>query len=250
MRAIVRRLPRYDYVYLCDTKRVPYGNRSQAEIYRFTRQAVDYLFRHGCGLVIIACNTASAQALRKIQQEYLPRNFPNRRVLGVIRPVAEAVADNQKLHTVGVIGTVRTIQSKAYVRELRQLRPNIKIVQRATPKLVPMIEAGDFRYLDQTLQPYLQPLHGVDNLVLGCTHYPIIQRRIQRFLGSKTTVISPDDIIPNKLRSYLKRHSEINRQLSKRRHRQFLATELTPQLRKLSGRWFKQVAHWRQIELP
>ncbi len=139
-RSLISELPQYDYVYLGDTKRVPYGDRSQKEIYEFTRQGLDFLFAQGCGLAILACNTASAQALRKIQREYLPRKYPDKKVLGVVIPTAEACA---KYKVVGILATSSTVSSKSYVTELKKLNPKINIIQQAAPLLVPLIENNE-----------------------------------------------------------------------------------------------------------
>lgn len=160
MKEIVKKLPEHDFVYLGDTVRTPYGNRSQEVIYKFTEQAVDFLFKAGCQLIILACNTASSEALRKIQQEYLPKYHPNKKVLGVVIPVAQIAAKITKNNRIGIIGTESTIVSKAFVKELKKLNPKIKVFQKACPLLVPVVEAGEEKLLatDLILKEYLKPL--------------------------------------------------------------------------------------------
>lgn len=223
-RAIIKKLPQYDYVYLGDTKRVPYGNRPQKEILKFTKQALTFLFAQGCRLVIIACNTSSAKALRKIQREFLPKSYPQKKVLGVIVPTAEAVFKSSK--TVGVLSTSSTAKSHAYKRELKKIHPKAKVYEQAALKLVPLIEANRLLQADAVLRQYLKPLlkHNIDSLVLGCTHYPILKSRIKKIAGKKIKIFSQDDIIPGKLENYLKRHPEIEKVIGKHHKRVFEVT--------------------------
>ncbi len=240
-RELVKQLPQYDYIYLGDSARAPYGNRSQDLIFKFTQQAVDYLFRQGCELIILACNTASAEALRKIQQEYLPKNYPSRRVLGVIRPTVEEAARMTKNNKIGVIGTKATVFSKAYVKELEKLNPDIKVFQQACPLLVPIIEAGEHNRedTDLILKKYLMPLlkQDIDTLILGCTHYSIIKDKIKKLVGD-IQLVSQEEIISPKLADYLKRHPEIEKKLGKTGKRIFLTTDLTDKFQKLGSQFF------------
>jgi glutamate racemase len=206
-------LPDYNYIYLGDNARLPYGEKSQETIYEYTREAVDFLFSAGCNLVIIACNTASSQALRRLQHEYLP-NHPGRRLLGVIRPLAEAIAGNDKIKTVGIIGTKATIKSDAYKSELEKLKPELKIEQQAAPLLVPLIEEG-WAHKPETkmiLKKYLRPLKAkqIDALILGCTHYPFLHKEIAKIMGRHIFVPQPGEIIARSLADYLDRHPELN----------------------------------------
>ncbi|MBU6447331.1 glutamate racemase [Patescibacteria group bacterium] len=236
-RSLISKLPQYDYVYLGDTKRVPYGDRSQKAIYEFTRQGLEFLFAHGCGLVIVACNTASAQALRKIQQEYLPRKHTGKKVLGVIIPTAEACA---KYKSVGILATASTVSSGSYPAELKKLNTKIKIIQQAAPLLVPLIENNELKNAQPILREYLKPLLAarVQAIILACTHYPILKRQIAALAGKRVKIISQTEIIPGKLRDYLRRHNEINAKLSKRRSRKFYVTDLTPGFSHLAGVMF------------
>lgn len=241
LKGIVRRLPKYDYIYLGDSARTPYGNRSQDLIFEFTKEAVDFLFRAGCQLIILACNTASAEALRKIQQEWSPLHYPERRVLGVIRPTVEEAVKLTTNNKIGVIGTEGTISSGAYVREIKNLNQRIKVFQQACPLLVPIIEAGEHNWegTDLILKKYLKPLVAkkIDTLILGCTHYPIIKNKIKKFTG-KIRLISQEEIIGPKLADYLKRHPEIEKKLAKNGQRIFLTTDLTNRFQKLGSLFF------------
>ncbi len=238
---LIKQLPQYNYIYLGDSARAPYGNRSQELIFEFTRQAVDYLFKQGCRLIILACNTASAEALRKIQQEWLPVNYPERRVLGVIRPTAETAVTLTKNNRIGVIGTESTICSKAFIKEIEKLNPNTKVFQQSCPLLVPIIEAGDYSWkgTDLILEKYLTPLlkHKIDTLILGCTHYPIIKNKIKK-ITKKIKLVSQEEIIGLKLADYLKRHLEIEKKLGKSGKRFFLTTDLTDKFQKLGSQFF------------
>lgn len=225
---LIFKLPQYNYIYLGDNARVPYGGRSSDIIYKFTKQALDYLFRKDCLLVILACNTSTAAALRRIQQEYLPKHYPDRRVLGVIKPTVEVVADSDAKR-VGVIGTRATVQSGSFVKEINKLNPAIRVFQNAGPLLVPFIEEGEinspvFRLI---LRQYLDPLlsNNIDTLILGCTHYGLINNHIQQLIGSSVQVVSEGPIVGLKLMAYLERHSEIEKKLEKKGRKTYLVTD-------------------------
>jgi glutamate racemase len=225
--AIIRRLPQYDYMYLGDTKRVPYGGRSQETIHEFTSQALSYLFDHECQLVILACNTASAEALRKSQQEYLPRHFPDRRVLGMIIPTAEAVYESGSPRRIGVLATSSTVESRAYERELLRQCSNVEVYQNAAPLLVPLIENEGMKYLAPILDDYLRPLieAKAEAIVLGCTHYCLLKKFIRDRV--EVPVVSQDEVIPEKLADYLRRHPEIEGRLSQVENREYHVTDIT-----------------------
>lgn len=239
-KALVKNLPAYDYVYLGDTQRMPYGNRSHETVYRFLEEAVDYLFMHGCELIIVACNTASAEALREIQHGYLPRHYPKRKILGVIIPTAEVTLMDPRTKRIGIMATQGTVASGAYVRELKKIRPAVAVFQHAAPLLVPLIESDAVEFADPILRSYLAPLlkKKIDTLILGCTHYPILKRRIKRICGNKIVVISQDEIISRKMKDYLRRHPEIEKNLGKHKRREFLVTDLTDATKTLSRKWF------------
>jgi len=192
LKSMIKRLPQYKYIYLGDNARTPYGNRSQEMIYKFTEQAVDFLLAQDCQLVVIACNTASAEALRQIQQEYLPSHYPQRRVLGVIRPLVEKVLE-LPAQRIGVIGTKATIASKAYEKEIKKFKPDLAVYQKATPLLVPLIEEGwkNQLVLRKVLKTYLKELKlaQIDSLILGCTHYPLLRGVIKKVVGKKIKLV-------------------------------------------------------------
>ncbi len=259
LKDIIKKLPQYDYVYLGDSARVPYGNRSQETIYEFTKQAVDFLFKQDCQLVIIACNTASSEALRKIQQEWLPE-YSNetgvmgngRRVLGVIKPVVEKAAQVSK-RKVGVIGTKGTISSEAYVKELGKLKSQLEVIQTATPLLVPLIEEGWIKsdITKKVLRKYLRSLKNVniDTLILGCTHYPVLQKEIKGIMGKSVQVLNSGEIVAESLADYLQRHSEIESKLAKNSDYKFYVTDISQHYQELGEKWFSEDVKFEKIAL-
>jgi len=250
---VLKVLPEYQLLYLGDTARTPYGNRSQDLIYKFTEEAVDYLFKQGCGLVILACNTASAEALRKIQQEFLPKNYPDRRVLGVIRPVAEEAAKVSRYGKIGVVGTQATINSGAYKRELKAQNEKIKVFSQACPLLVPLIEEGLLKRPEtmKILRGYLRPLKNqkIDTLILGCTHYPMLLKQFQSAIGARVKVFNPAQVVAEKLKDYLVRHPEIEKKLTKGKNHRFLVTDLTSNFLDNAQAWLGQKIELEKIEL-
>lgn len=234
LESVRKALPEYDYVYLGDTKRVPYGSKTQATIYKWSQAAVDYLFRkEQCQIVIIACNTVSVKALRKLQREYLPNHFPHRRILGVVVPTLETVVQNG-YKRVGLIGTTATVGSQVYAKELSKLHSRAKFFAQATPELVPLLEDNNLNEAKTILHRYLKVLNkkNIDALILGCTHYCLLKTETQRMLTKKVVVISQDKIIPGKLRNYLRKHPEIETRLSRRRILKLLCTQYNPSYNK------------------
>lgn len=229
LKGFLDRLPEYDYLYLGDSARTPYGNKSLKIVYEYTRQAVDFLFGRGAGLIILACNTASAKALRKIQQEWLPIHYPERRVLGVVIPLAEAAVETTRWGRIGVIGTRATIESMVYEQELHKLNPNIKVFGWPCPLLVPLVEEGwvGKPETNMILKKYLRPLKSkaIDSLILGCTHYPFLKKDIVRVMGKNCHVLDTPGIVADKLTEYLNRHPEIETTLSRNRERTFFTTD-------------------------
>jgi len=229
-RSIVKELPGYDYIYLGDTARAPYGNRSFQSIHQYTWECVQWLFKMGCPLVVLACNTASAKALRTIQQQDLQNEDPSKRVLGVIRPTAEVIGNYTQTNEIGVLGTKGTVQSGSYLIEIGHFFPDVKVHQQACPLWVPLIENGEHdqpgadyfvkKYLDQILAQ--SP--GIDTLLLACTHYPLLQQKINDYLQGSVKVIAQGDIVANSLVDYLKRHPEMDDRLTKTGGRQFFTT--------------------------
>lgn len=245
-KAIRQKMPEYDYVYLGDTKRVPYGNRSHETVYQFTKQGVEYLFnKEKCTVVILACNTASARALRRIQRDY---KNTNKKVLGVLIPSAEEAG---KYKRIGVIGTAGTIASGTFPKEILARRSLgvggkksiIIVFQNPAPMLVPLIEEGEYVLAKEFIKKYLSAFKSkkLDALVLGCTHYPILKTQIRKLLAEKVKIISQDEIIPKKLKEYLKNHKEITKRLSKKGTAKILVTDITQNVSKLSDKWFGKV---------
>ena len=223
--AIARRLPEHDLLYLGDTARVPYGGRSQEAIHAFVAEALAFLFAHDCALVVLACNTASAEALRHTQREVLPRAYPDRRVLGVVIPTVEAaVAGGAR--RVGVLATRSTAASGAYEREFARLAPGVEVRVVPAPLLVPLVENDGLRYADPILDDYLAELGEIDCLVLGCTHYGLLKDRI--LAKTRVPVVAPERVVPEKLADYLHRHPEVDARLSRGGTRRFLVTDLGP----------------------
>jgi glutamate racemase len=242
-RHIEKTLPKYNFIYLGDNARTPYGSRSQETIYQYVTEAIDFLFDKKCQLIILACNTASAEALRKIQQEYLVKKYPGRRVLGVIIPAIEEALEKTKNKKIGVIGTESTIRSNAFSNEFAKKDSKLKVFQKACPLLVPIVEADekDKKIIDLTLQNYLNPLiiKNIDTLVLGCTHYGILRKDIEKVLkksGKKITIISEGEIVAKKLVDYLHRHPEIEKKLDKNSVREFYTTDLTEKFQKIGSK--------------
>ena len=224
-------LPEYDYCYLGDNARAPYGSRSFEVIYEFTRQAVAALFEKGCNLVILACNTASAKALRTIQQKDIPLWSSEKRVLGVIRPTVEVVGRITKSRHVGILATEGTIQSCSYDMEIEKLFPDIIVTGEACPMWVPMIEShlhkndGADYFIGQNVSTILSKDPLIDSLILGCTHYPIIIDQIKRFLPPGIEVISQGGYVASSLKNYLKRHPDMNNSCSKNSVTEYYTTE-------------------------
>ncbi|MFA6519789.1 MAG: glutamate racemase [Candidatus Paceibacterota bacterium] len=253
LRSIVRALPQYDYVYLGDTARTPYGDRTQETIYAFTKQAVNFLFKHDCALVILACNTASSEALRKIQREYLPKHGNGRNVLGVLIPAAEEAILKTRNKKIGVIATSGTVASKTFVRELTKLDPNVKVFQKACPLLVPLVEAGEQNSpeTEMILKRYLAPLlqKKIDTLILGCTHYGILEKKIRAIVGPKVNIISEAKVVPKKLARYLRKHSELEKNLDKRSTVHFYSTDRTDSFQILGSKFFGRPIEVEQATL-
>lgn len=230
-RRIRELLPEYDFVYLGDNARTPYGNRSFEAVSKFTTEAVGYLFERGCPLVIVACNTASARALRSIQQQYLPVHRPDRRVLGVIRPTVEQIGDRHDVRTVALWATQGTVASQSFALEIAKYAPRVRLVQQACPLLVPLVEAGelDGAGLDHFIRKYWELTVAqdgtVDTLLLGCTHYPLIRPRIRALLPPSVRIVSQDELVAPSLASYLVRHPEMESRLSRSGSCAYLTTD-------------------------
>jgi len=251
-RDIEKKLPRYDYIYLGDNARAPYGDKSQKLIYQYSQEAVDYLFEQGCRLIIFACNTASAQALRKLQQEYLPRKWPGRNVLGVIRPLVEAVGELNKNSKVAVMGTTSTVESGAYVNEFSSLNRNIKVFQQVCPLLVPLIEDSreNMPETNIILTEYVRPIKkfSPEVVVLGCTHYGWLQDMIEHAFGPEVKVLHSGKIVSEKLLNYISQHPEYDNPSSKAQ-RIFLTTGDNEKFDKAAEKFLGRKIKSKQISI-
>ncbi len=275
LKELLNQLPEYNYIYLGDNARAPYGSKSPAVIYRYTKEAVNFLFQQGCQLVIVACHTASAKALCQIQQEWLSKFDNQRRVLGVVIPVAEAAADYYRKAKergrlpwrLGIIGTRATIESRVYEKELAKiltfnksglkaeeqsqvekkavsLPADIEIYTQACPLLVPLVEEGWIKKPEtkMILKKYLRPLKikQVRALILGCTHYPLFQPQITKVMGRQVRIINTPPIVAEKLKDYLTRHPEIEKNLSRGNQVIFYTTDDTNRFKDLGSRFLGQ----------
>lgn len=228
-------LPEYDYLYLGDNARTPYGNRSHDTVYQFTKEGVDFLFQKGCRLILIACNTASARALRKIQQQWLThkyKEYPQLRVLGVIRPTVENISLLTSTKEVALWATTGTVKSESFSIEIQKYAPEVKLVQTACPLLAPLIEEGELegqgveffisKYWQNTMQMNLKNL---DTLLLACTHYPLLLKTIRATVPNKLKIITQGELVSKSLQNYLKRHPEMESRLSRNRKVHFFTTD-------------------------
>lgn len=255
LKEVVKKLPQYSYIYLGDNARTPYGSRSGEVIYRFTCEGVEELFKRGAELVILACNTSSAAALRKIQQEFLPKNYPDKKTLGIIIPTAEEIGNMTKSREVGILATEATVNSGAYSSEINKINPGVKVYQQACPLFVPIIEAGekDWKGLDLAIKKYLNELflnsRKIDTIILGCTHYAIIEKKIKKYLPNGVKIVSQGQIVSEKIGDYLKRHPEIENKLSKGGERIFLTTENSERIKKLADLFYGEKINIEAINI-
>jgi len=231
LKELLALLPGYDYLYVGDNARAPYGPRSFESVYRYTLQGVKHLFDAGCPLVILACNTASAKALRNIQQRDLPFLAPDRRVLGVIRPCVEAVSAVTRTRKVGVLGTVGTVQSGSYVLEIQKIDPSIEVFQEACPMWVPLVETNEHEgpgadyFIEKHLRNLLSAAPSIDTLILGCTHYPLLIPKILPLLPPGVQLLDQGGIVARSLQDYLWRHPEMEQRLTRQGLRHFETTD-------------------------
>ena len=248
-------LPQYDYLYLGDNARAPYGDRSFETVYQYTLECVRWFFSKGCPLVILACNTASAKALRTIQQQDLPRLKAEHRVLGVIRPSAEVIGTYTKTGHVGVMGTRGTVQSGSYMVEIGHFFPEIVVHQLACPMWVPLVENGEFESesADYFVRKYLDELLGkskeIDTILLACTHYPLLMNKIRRYLPPGIRVVSQGEIVAESLADYLNRHPEIETQLSRQGSMAFYTTDDPDDFEEHGSVFFGQPISARHLDL-
>ena len=261
---IRRRMPEYDYIYLGDNARAPYGTRSFDVVYEFTLQAVKHLFSLGCPLVILGCNTASAKALRTIQQQYLPQHAPDRRVLGVIRPTAEVVGELSRTGHIGVLATEGTIRSQSYNLEITKLYPHCTVVGQACPMWVPLVECGEFDkpgadyFVRDSLQELLSQDPLIDTIILGCTHFPLLLPKIEQQLAQLSTlnsqlltplVIPQGQYIAASLEDYLRSHPQMDERLTRGGTCQYLTTESATTFRESASLFLQEEVNVQRITL-
>ena len=250
-----KKMPEYDFLYLGDNARTPYGTRSYDVVYEYTLEAVKKLFSLGVHLIILACNTASAKALRTIQQNDLPGIDPERRVLGVIRPSVEVVANYTKSNKVGILGTVGTVQSMSYPMELEKQSGALKVYQEACPMWVPLVENGEAHSpgADYFIRKNIGQLFGqdkdIDTIILGCTHYPLLTDKIKKFTPEGCTILSQGEIVADSLVDYLKRHPEMDIKCSKNGQVSFYTTENIDKFKQTAGYFLQEDIEVRHIHL-
>lgn len=233
LKELVKTLPQYDYLYLGDNARAPYGARSFETVYQYTLEAVDWFFKQGCELVILACNTASAKALRTIQQKDLANYGPSKRVLGVIRPTAEVIGRFSESGQLGVLATKGTVISESYILEIAHFFPEMSVYQQACPMWVPLIEngahegAGADYFVKESLDQLLQQSPAIDTILLACTHYPLLIPKISAILPDHIQLIAQGEIVAQSLANYLERHPALEDKCSKKGYMRFCTTDST-----------------------
>ena len=255
MKEIVKKLPQYDYLYLGDNARTPYGNRSFETVYEYTLQCVKWFFSRGCPLVVLACNTASAKALRSIQQKDLPVLDPSKRVLGVIRPTTEVIGNYSQTKHVGLLATSGTVASGSYKIETEKFFPEVKLFQQACPMWVPLVENDEYNndgadyFIKKCLDQLLDQSASIDTILLACTHYPLLIDKIKSNIPAGIKVISQAEIIADSLSDYLNRHPEIENKLSKNGGRDFCTTDSSVDFDRQAKKFYGSTVSSVQVHL-
>jgi glutamate racemase len=255
LKEIVRKLPQYDYLYLGDNARAPYGPRSFDTVYNYTLECVKWFFGQGCELVILACNTASAKALRTIQQNDLEKIAPEKRVLGVIRPTTERIGEFSKSKQVGILGTNGTVQSQSYLIEIEKFFPLVKVYQEACPMWVPLIENNEYEsegadyFIRKNITNLLNKSGEIDTILLACTHYPLIKNKLAQFIPSGISIISQGEIVAVSLADYLKRHPEMEERCTKGSSVQFFTTDSAPDFDSHASVFYGKSVHSVHVDL-
>jgi len=255
LKDIVAKLPDYDYLYLGDNARAPYGSRSFETVYRYTLECVEWFFKQGCSLVVLACNTASAKALRTIQQHDLPRLAPGKRVLGVIRPTTEIIGRFSKTKEVGILATTGTVLSGSYPIEIEKFFPELKVYPEACPMWVPLVEAGEYDkpgadyFVEKHIRNIFSAAGNIDTLLLACTHYPLLKNKIERLLPEGITLLTQGQIVADSLADYLQRHPELESQCSKNGQRTFYTTDSTEDFDNHASIFFGQAVQSKHLDL-
>ena len=255
LKEIINKLPAYDYIYLGDNARAPYGNRSFETVYEYTLQCVKWFFDQGCSLVILACNTASAKALRTIQQKDLPKITPAKRVLGVIRPTTEIIGTYSETKSVGVLATYGTVASNSYLIEIEKFFPEVKVYQEACPMWVPLVENNEHHshgadyFVKKNLHNIFEKGKDIDVILLACTHYPLLKEKIEEYLPIGVKLISQGEIVANSLQDYLHRHPEIENQCSRNGKLTFYTTDSTEDFDNHASLFFGEKVSSQHINL-
>lgn len=239
LREVIKELPGYSYIYLGDNLRAPYGSLGENVIYKYTCEGIEELFKRGADLIVLACNTSSAVALRKIQQEHLPKYHPDKRVLGIIIPTAEEMIG---MKNIGIFATEATVKSDVYRTEILKINADACISQLACPLLVPIIESGNFEQLDDVVKEYVKVLflkdENIETMILGCTHYAIIEDYFRKYVPQHVKIVSQGKIVAEKLKKYLSNHSEIECGIEKGAERIFLTTESSSHVHDLAQMFY------------
>ena len=255
MKEIINKLPQYDYLYLGDNARSPYGPRSFNTVYEYTLQAVKWFFDKGCPLVVLACNTASAKALRSIQQNDLPTIGPHKRVLGVIRPTTEVIGNFSKTKHIGLLATAGTVASDSYKIETAKFFPEVKLFQQACPMWVPLVENDEHNnegadyFIHKGIDQLLNQSSSIDTILLACTHYPLLMDKIKKFAPGGIKMISQGEIVANSLADYLDRHPEMGIRLSKNGDRHFYTTDSAADFDRQAAKFYQSSVKSEQIHL-
>lgn len=255
LKELINKLPGFDYLYLGDNARAPYGTRSFDTVYRYTLQSVKWLLKQNCPLIILACNTASAKALRTIQQKDLESLDPNARVLGVIRPTTEIIGKYTKSNSIGILATNGTVQSNSYPIEIEKFSPGVRIIQEACPMWVPLVENNEHKsegadyFVKKNLDHLLEQDSNIDTLLLACTHYPLLKEKIQKHLPSHITLLSQGDIVAESLEDYLHRHPEIKNRISANGKKDFYTTDDPVDFNNKASLFFGESLEARHVDL-
>jgi glutamate racemase len=255
LKEIINQLPQYDYIYLGDNARAPYGNRSFETVYHYTWQCVQWFFQQGCSLVILACNTASAKALRTIQQKDLPYTNSNKRVLGVIRPTTEIIGTFSETKSVGILATTGTVTSNSYPIEINKFFPEITVYQEACPMWVPLVENDEYRghgadqFIKKNIHNIFEKGESIDVILLACTHYPLLKEKIEEYLPIGVKLISQGEIVAQSLDDYLKRHPEMASLCSTNSSREFFTTDATEDFDNHASIFFGEKVESKHVEL-
>lgn len=255
LKELVNKLPQYDFMYLGDNARTPYGSRSFDAVYRYTLQCVQWLFEQGAPLVILACNTASAKALRTIQQKDLPGMAPGKKVLGVIRPTAEIIGNVSNTGHIGVLATQGTVQSGSYLIEINKFFPAVNVFQQACPMWVPLVENHEFDnkgadfYIKKDIDELMAQSPGIDTILLACTHYPLLLSKIRQFVPKSITIVSQGEIIAASLHDYLCRHPEMEVECGKSGHVKLFTTDSAEDFDRHSAVFFGKALPSKHISI-